>query len=186
MSTILHLMGPTCAGKSTIINALTERSPETVEAVMIGKALRAKYGEAYFQGQAAPEKTREEAILMYRELIREAIERGTELIVVDGQPRDVEQAIEMADSWKSHRNVFMLLHAEHAERERRARAGRAPGADLELAVARLTNDYRNNYEVMATLLQRGIPIRVVDTGHPFFDVGTLVDSLLKTYTSEGI
>lgn len=178
-------MGPTCAGKSTIINALVKRSPETVAAVMIGKALRARYGEDYFQGQAAPEKTREEAITMYRDLVGDAIGSGYELIVVDGQPRDVGQAIEMANSWKSHRNVFMLLHADHAVRESRARLGRTPGPDLDLAVARLTNDYRNNYEVMSTLLMYEKEIKVIDTGREYFFTDDFVQYLLETYTSEG-
>lgn len=185
MSTILHLMGPTCAGKSTVIEALVNAAPEIVFPVQIGKILRAKYGEAYFQGQAAPEKTRQEAIDIYRQSVKEAIESGHELIVVDGQPRDVGQADEMMNSWKSHRNVFMLLTADHDVREQRAREGRKPGPDLDLAVARLTNDYKNNYLVMSHLLANGKTIKVFDTGHEDFDVLCFVEYLLNEYTDEG-
>jgi len=184
MSVIIHAMGPTCAGKSTIINALVDAAPENVEAVQIGKALRAKYGEAYFQGQAAPEKTRQEAIDMYRSLISESLERGTEIIIIDGQPRDVEQAEEMLNSWKSHRNVFLLIHAGHNIREERARAGRKPGPDLELAVARLTNDYKNNYDVMTHLLKNNVQIDVIDTGEDGFNVGECVRRILEQYSDE--
>ncbi len=185
MSTICHLMGTTCAGKSTIINALAAVAPEIVYPLQIGKALRAKYGEAYFQGQAAPEKTRVEAISMYRQCISDAIDMGHELIVVDGQPRDVSQAIEMASSWRSHRNVFVLVHAEHAIREERARTGRTPGPDLELAVARLSNDYRNNYDVMTQLLVMGKEIKVIDTGTDSFDINDCVDWFLNNLTDTG-
>lgn len=182
MTAILHFMGPTCAGKSTIIDALVQYAPEIVYPLQIGKALRAKYGEAYFQGQAAPEKTREEAIQMYRECIAEAKEQGYEIIVVDGQPRDVSQALEMAASHKNDRNEFWLIHASHEIREERARLGRAPGPDLDLAVARLTNDYKNNYLVLAELLQKGIDINVVDTGDDFFYANDFAQLLLEKYS----
>lgn len=182
-SSVLHFMGPTCAGKSTIINALLAKAPELVYAVQIGKALRAKYGEGYFQGQAAPEKTRQEAIDMYRELIADAIEQGYEVIVIDGQPRDLEQAQEMIASHKTHRSDFWLIHASHDVREQRARAGRAPGPDLELAVARLTNDYKNNYIVMTELISAGVQIDVIDTGTEEFNVDRFTDLLLNEYST---
>lgn len=181
MASILHMMGPTCAGKSTIINAMVALAPRVVFPVQIGKALRAKYGEDYFQGQAAPEKTREEAIQMYRDLIAKAIKESYEVIVIDGQPRDLVQAQEMVKSNKDHTNSFWLVHAAHNVREQRARAGRAVGPDLDLAVARLTNDYINNYTVMTELLSQGVQINVVDTGTKLFNVNEFADILLSRY-----
>lgn len=163
-ATVLHLMGPTCAGKSTIIRRLVEIEPKRVAAVEVGRMLRAKYGEAYFKGQAAPAHTQNEAWQMYVDGSKKAIAAGARLILVDGQPRDTGQARQMDGLWKHpSRAAFVLIHAEHDERERRARSARKPGPDLDLAIARLTNDYRNCYTVMAELLRRNEVIRVFDT-----------------------
>jgi len=183
MASIIHLMGPTCAGKSTIIDKLTELSQD-VFTVQIGKILRKKYGEDYFKGQAAPEHTRDEALNLYFETINEGISQGKKLILVDGQPRDLDQARVMMKSWPDHRSSFLMVHAEHSIREARARAGRKPGPDLDLAVARLVNDYRNCYVVMIQLLAKGYKVDVVDTGADGFDVPGYCQDLLDKNTRE--
>ena len=96
--------------------------------------------------------------------------------------RDLEQSEEMISLWRAHRSEFWLIHAEHAVREERARLGRTPGPDLELAVARLTNDYRNNYTVMTNLIANNVPIQVIDTGKDTFDVETFANEVLAEYT----
>lgn len=163
MAVIAHLMGPTCAGKSTLINRLLTVAPDLVGAVEVGKMLRAKYGEAYFKGQAAPQHTQDEAWQMYQDGVKANIDAKKRLILVDGQPRDISQARQIVGLWRNpHRSEFLLIHADHEVREQRARATRQ-GDNLELAVARLNNDYRNCYVVMTELLKRNEVIRVFDT-----------------------
>lgn len=158
---ILHLMGVTCAGKSTLIDELLRY--QGVAAVQIGKELRKKYGEAYFKGSGAPAHTAAEAMEIYTERVSTAITNGARLIVVDGQPRDVGQAQMMLHAWPHQYVTFYTLHASHAVREARARAGREPGPNLELAIARLTNDYKDCYNVLMELLGVGVPVHVIST-----------------------
>lgn len=180
MSVIAHLMGPTCAGKSTLINRLLLIAPELVGAVEVGKMLRAKYGEAYFKGQAAPTHTQGEAWQMYQDGVQAMIAAKKRLILVDGQPRDIQQARDIVGLWHApHRAEFLLIHADHEVREARARATRK-GDNLELAVARLSNDYRNCYVVMTELLKRNEVIRVFDTSD-LTKVDALAEHVLAEY-----
>lgn len=182
MATILHLMGPTCAGKSTLLKRLAELGGERVGTVEIGKLLRAKYGEAYFQGQAAPERTKAEALDLYLDTIRQHIADGKKLIVVDGQPRDLSQAEIMTRVWLPKNRVkYLLVHATHEDREARARAGRQPGPDLDLALARLHNDYQNNYVVMTYLIEHGSTIEVVNTSRADFNGERWCDEIIRRY-----
>lgn len=180
MAVVAHLMGPTCAGKSTLINRLLTIAPDLVGAVEVGKMLRAKYGEAYFKGQAAPEHTQAEAWSMYQSGVQDMIARNKRLILVDGQPRDISQARQIIGLWRNpHRAEFLLIHADHEVREQRARATRQ-GDNLELAVARLNNDYRNCYVVMTELLKRNEVIRVFDTSE-LTKVDGLAEHILAEY-----
>lgn len=180
MSSILHLMGPSCAGKSTLINRLLLVAPDRVCAVEVGKMLRTKYGEAYFKGQAAPANTQAEAWEMYLEGVQAGIAQKKQIILVDGQPRDVQQARDIIGRWRSpHRASFMLLHADHTERERRCRADNGD-RDLSARLQRLTNDYRNCYVVMVELLRANEVIRVIDTTE-MGSVDPLAEQILAEY-----
>ena len=180
MTTILHLMGPTCAGKSTIIDTLLSLSNK-VGAVQIGKLMRAKYGEAHFKGQAAPAHTKDEALSLYFSEVKRLVAEGKELILIDGQPRDAEQAQVMTSAWPQYNRQYFLITAEHEVREARARKDREPGPNLDLAIARLTNDYKSNYVVMVELLARNIPIRVVDTSALRFDTDAFCRKVLQEF-----
>lgn len=173
-------MGPTCAGKSTLIKRLLETDPATVGAVEVGKMMREKYGEAHFKGQAAPEHTQAEAWSMYEDGIKACIRAKKGLILVDGQPRDVMQARKTNGLWRApHRASFILIHARHDVREARARKDRK-GDSLELAVKRLDNDYRNCYVVMAELLARDEVVRVFDTSD-MPNLHALAEQILREY-----
>lgn len=180
MSTILHLMGPSCAGKSTLIRRLLEVASDQVAAVEVGKMLREKHGEAAFAGQAAPSWSQAEAWNLYLEGVNAGIAQRKKIILVDGQPRDKQQASDIIGRWKSpHQAAFLLLHAEHEERERRCRADNA-GRDIEKRLQRLTNDYRNCYTVMAELLRANEVIRVIDTTG-MIDCRGLAEMILSEY-----
>jgi predicted GTPase len=176
-------MGPTCAGKSTLINRLLSLTPK-VGAVQIGKLMRAKYGEAHFQGQAAPAHTQTEALQMYFDETNRLVSEGKELILIDGQPRDVEQARTMANAWPQHNVQYLLITADHDVREERAKKDREPGPNLDLAIARLINDYKSNYLVMCELIKQNIPITVVDTSEEGFDLDHYCNLMLKVFNAE--
>ncbi len=180
MSHIVHLMGPSCAGKSTLINELLRIAPNDVAAVEVGKMLRAKHGEAAFAGQAAPAWSQAEAWNLYLEGVNAGIAQKCKIILVDGQPRDKQQANDIVGRWRApHRSSFVLLHAEHAERERRCRADNG-NRDLEKRLQRLTNDYRNCYTVMVELMRANEVIRVIDTS-TMADCSGLAELILAEY-----
>jgi adenylate kinase family enzyme len=180
MSSIVHLMGPSCAGKSTLINRVLAIAPENACAVEVGKMLRAKYGEAYFKGQAAPANTQTEAWEMYLEGVNAGIAQRKKLILVDGQPRDARQAIDSIGLWRApHRASYLLLHADHEERDRRCRQDNGD-RDLEARLQRLTNDYRNCYTVLAHLLMGDQVVRVIDTTR-MVDPDALAEQILVEY-----
>lgn len=180
MSTILHLMGPSCAGKSTLINELLRIAPEDVAAVEVGKMLRAKHGEAAFAGQAAPSWSQAEAWNLYLEGVSAGIAQKRKIILVDGQPRDKQQAVDIVGRWRSpHRSCFLMLWAEHAERERRCRADNGD-RDLEKRLQRLTNDYRNCCTVLAQLGLCNEVVRWIDTTS-MADCSGLAELVLAEY-----
>lgn len=179
MSTILHLMGPSCAGKSTLIKRLLALEPQKIGAVEVGKILTAKYGEAYFKGQAAPEKTQKEAWDIYTESVEEFAKQGKRLILVDGQPRDLLQAQQVEGLWRHpHNACFALIHASHDVRESRCRADRS--RDVKARLKRISNDYRNCYTVMAELLRQNQVIRVFDTSD-MRDAAALAEQIIAEY-----
>ena len=180
MASIVHIMGPTCAGKSTLIDQLQQRSQD-IYTVQIGKFLRMKYGAGHFGGQAAPLSTKQEAQDLYFEMINEGLSHGKKIILVDGQPRDLDQCRLMSQCWPDHKVSFLLVHAEFEVRKVRAQAGRAQGPELDLAIQRLNNDYANNYIVMAELLCQGLDIHAVNTGLVDFAIDDFCDSFLVRY-----
>lgn len=159
-SNIVHVMGTTCSGKSTFIDLMAAKYPHLVHTVEVGKALRAKYGESHFNGQAAPLHTQTEAWDIYLSGVNDGIAKGFPLVLVDGQPRDVSQAEGVMGL--RIRASFLLFDARHEVRERRAALGRT-GESLELARRRLVNDYRNGYVVLVSLLRANAVIRIQDT-----------------------
>ena len=149
---VLHLIGPTCAGKSSIIAEAVSLSPDRVRAVEVGKKMREKYPPEHFAGQAAPEHTQAEAWEWYIDGVRQAIRDGVPLVLVDGQPRDIRQARDIATADWRDAVRFLMVHAKEESRRQRAVQTRS-GDSLELALARLSNDYRNAYVVNAEIMR---------------------------------
>lgn len=189
MSNIVHLLGPTCAGKSTLINRLLAIAPDVVGAVEVGKMLRAKYLDPnsphyqpdYFKGQAAPTHTQAEAWSMYQEGVRRCADEGKKIILVDGQPRDTQQARDIIPLWHApHRSVYLLIHAAEDVRAERAVRTRS-GDSLELAKKRLKNDYENCYNVMVELARAGEVYRLLDSSE-LGSMDALAELVLAEYS----
>lgn len=171
MSNILHLMGPTCAGKSTLINDMLTRAPDLVGAVEVGKMMRAKYLDPksphyqpdFFKGQAAPQHTQAEAWQMYLDGVQANIAAKKRIILVDGQPRDIQQARDTKGLWKApHRSSYIVVWADQEVRHARAAATRT-GDALALAIQRMEGDYKNLAVVLAELGLRDEVVRWFDT-----------------------
>ena len=199
MTTVLHVLGATNAGKTTFLDQMSDLYPRGVRKVEIGKRLRLKYldpGSPHFdpdkfKGQSNPKETAEEAWKLYLELTHEAVtEPGVEIVLVDGQPRDVEQARKVIElTGPGRRNEFALVHADHSVRLERLAIrfgvewdpafeematndiiddvsptiGAGKASEFALGVRRMSSDYRGLYDVLAELAQVGIVPKVLNT-----------------------
>lgn len=185
---IVPIMGTTCAGKSTLINKARARNNPKIGLVEIGKILRAKYPPEFFKGQAAPAHTQEEAWNLCFDAVNKHLEVGCELILIDGQPRDLRQlATMMKDPWPGLYQVwYVLLHASMEERERRARQDRADTqGNLDLALARIKNDMVNYYDILVHLHFYDKPLTVYMTDHEQYTPDTVIDHFLALLSPDG-
>lgn len=163
-ATLLFMMGPTCAGKSTLLANAHTRLPKNIGLVEVGKELRAKYPPDYFAGQNNPTHTAAEAWDLCVKGVERECAAGKTHILIDGQPRDVAQVHRCLDQFPRNPKRFILLHASLAKRKERAMKHRSDDPkNLELAMQRLTNDMISYYDVIATLLLRGAVIDAYDT-----------------------
>jgi adenylate kinase family enzyme len=179
---VQYVMGPTNAGKSTLIDALVPPEPLApgmkyfpssrypgVGAIRVGKLLRAKYGEAYFQGQGALQTTEAEATSMVEEGVRAAHADGKRLVLVDGQPRTKFQ-LDWVLAFRDGRSVphtahFLFLHASRDVRRARVQARDGANADaLALSLARLDGDAPIMLDLMCELRLMPEPMHLMRTG----------------------
>ena len=155
--TLIYLLGATNAGKSTFLQRALAAVPRAHE-VEVGKMMRAKYLDPasphyqpdYFKGQAAPDHTEAEAWQMMLDGIAAAPE-GTEMILIDGQPRSVKQAVAAA-TMPGHERMFLHLWAPRHVRQARAEARDKDSPEkLRLSLQRMDNDPPVLYEVLSVL-----------------------------------
>lgn len=173
----IFLMGATNSGKTTIIRALEK--DHRFGTVMVGKMLREKYGESYFDGQAAPEKTELEAVGMLAEGIGIARRDGKPYVIVDGQPRSLYQA-RLINSLVGTRALYVHLWVPREVRETRARQRDAGHPDrLKLSLERLDGDIGPLFEVLNYLSSRGIPITTIDNDRDWYTDGGAADLFMR-------
>lgn len=179
--TVVHVMGCTNAGKSTLLGVMKQRFGDRVRLVEIGKTLTAKYLDPEsphytpdkFKGQNNPKETAGEAWDIYLQEVNRGIADNVPMILVDGQPRDVPQVEGVFEDVAPVAEVgFLLVHADHTARLNRLRhryPKRPPGSknfdEYKLRLRRMENDYRGNYDVLASLAARGITPSVLNTSN---------------------
>lgn len=165
--TILHVLGNTGSGKTTVMELVCQRNPGVAFGISVGKVLRKRYPPNYFEGQAAPQKTELEAMQIYREFVdcHSAPESSARLILVDGQPRKTSQvAACLQPPTQGWRHEFLLFHVgEDVRWQRLTKRDAASEEALALANQRLAGDYKNTYEVMIELARLGLELQIADT-----------------------
>jgi len=150
--TIVYMTGATNSGKSTALKALFEAGQGEVGLIEVGKLLRAKYGEAYFKGQAAPAHTQSEAWSLFLEALHtHEADPKVRFVVADGQPRSFDQVY---NSLKlPNERIYVNLYAPADVREARAKARDSANPEkLALSLARLHGDIPMLYEINSILL----------------------------------
>lgn len=170
---LICVMGPTNAGKSTALAAMKALASDRIGLIEVGKALRAKYGDAYFNGQAAPQHTSTEAWqILLDGIVYHTAERCA-YIAIDGQPRDYDQCFLMMRF--PNPKIFVNLWAPLAVREARMtqRDANDP-AKLELARARLHGDLPMLYELLSILNAAGQKVVTYRTDRPAYSPGVIL------------
>jgi len=201
---VAFVMGGTCAGKSTLLAYAKRTAPERVGLVEVGKLLRAKYPPDYFDGEAAPKHTQKEAWELFLSKTAERMRNPEiDLILVDGQPRDVDQACGIIglnfDSYRPVWKRFLYLYAPRDIQEERAAArhlSHSTAGDLkersayDLAMDRIENDRRAYCDVLVTLVSNNVPVQVIESygpewGRPFGRMHVVVDQSLSSLPIDG-
>jgi hypothetical protein len=140
MKTILFILGPTNCGKSTLINKMEKSG--VFYPVLIGKILRAKYPPEYFEGQAAPAKTDNDAWSIMVDEINSA-HNSCKIPMIDGQPRNSVQYQWCVRDYFNNPEYdckFIKLWASREERVRRAKLRDTDEAKLALSMRRMDDD----------------------------------------------
>lgn len=155
---VSYIMGPTCVGKSTLINLIREHGGDAVRSIEVGKMLREKYPPEHFAGQNNPKHTASEAWGLFLQGLADARDDPQcKLVLVDGQPRDRPQARDILrldlDTYGIEQQLFVVLDASVEVRENRARATRDPHEFETLTKPRLTNDMLAYYEVLMEMMR---------------------------------
>lgn len=182
--TLAFILGATGSGKSTFIDTLARNYTHDIHPIQVGKTLRAKYGEAYFKGQAAPEHTQEEAWQLVLDGVCYGVDMNIPHIVVDGQPRDVEQMERLESIWPmlepKRKVVFIHLFAPYTIRQQRVeQRDKDNEARINLARARLLGDYEPLYYIVSKLCNMGMDVRHFDTSMILYSPLTCFKSVVK-------
>lgn len=154
ISRLVFVMGPTNAGKSTLLDAA--RNLPDFGLIEVGKMMRAKYPPEHFKGQANPKHTAVEAWQMFTDSLAAHTAAGKEYVLVDGQPRDDEQCA--AALALPNPKMFLNLWAPVAIREARARARDTDPEKLALSLARLHGDLPKLYDLISLLNARSVVV----------------------------
>lgn len=162
----VYVMGPTNAGKSTLLDAI--RSDPRYSLVEVGKMMRAKYPPEYFRGLGASAHTHTEVVQMCLDGMFAAQQGGARAVFVDGQPRDLEQTKILRSL--NNRRTFLVLWAPEDVRTGRAqkRDGNDP-SKLELSLKRMRGDCVTLFDVVSHLLMHDEHVVVMDTTESFYD-----------------
>lgn len=165
---LVFVIGPTNAGKGTFLEAAQRMKPDRVGLVEVGKLFRAKYLDPnspsydpdHFKGQAAPKHTAVEAWQMMLDGIRDRCAEHKDIIIIDGQPRDIEQCERIHQKYEigvppnlGWNVVYAHIYAPEGLRwERAMERDASDPAKLALSKARLQGDAVGLYEVMTRLI----------------------------------
>lgn len=177
-------IGPTNAGKSSILEAVRRKGNPIISFIEVGKLLRAKYLDPasphyqpdFFKGQAAPKHTEEEAYRLMADGIVAASAVGKRVVLIDGQPRSLGQLRRILTDYEDYPVRVFDVFCDREERERRAVARDGHNPDkLALSLARMDGDVKDVYEIRYLLLRAGIVPKVLDTGLAGFCAETAAD-----------
>lgn len=197
---LLFVIGPTNAGKGEFLNAFAGLGDVHVHLVEVGKLMRAKYLDPasphydpdHFKGEAAPTHTAKEAWQMMEDGIAAGVKAGAEFILVDGQPRDIEQCNMIIDQYENGEDFTVeYVHIYASEAIRRERAMKRDAGDeakLKLSLSRLSGDMPKLYEVLTRLINNGSRVHTInnDYQYPILELARMVLEACEPVRAERI
>ena len=161
---ILCLTGMPQTGKTTLINELIKI--EGVEAIKIGEEYRKRFTpeERYWEatGDLAPEEVTEE---MVRLAVEEADQNGTDMIIIDGMPRNASQALFICDTFKQHKLYFVMLSASMIKLIRRSKARNRVDDTEGILFARVRKFSIELLNIICNVTLLGHQMKKIDTGN---------------------
>jgi predicted kinase len=171
---IMPIMGACYTGTTTLLAKCKQEEPSLFGLVEVGKLLRAKYGEDHFKGQAAPDHTEQEAWDLGEREMNARIREGHKVILVDGQPRRINQFQKMVNYVAAHEYpiIYTVLYAPLDERKERAiKRDGGDEARTRLGNARLTDDMVKQHDLLLMMMSSGYvaELNVYDTTHMGWD-----------------
>ena len=150
MTRITYVLGTTCVGKSTLIEKAAEYSKD-VHIIQVGKELRRRHPPEYFQGKGAMDFTEHEVEEIFSEEVHKAAMLGKCEILVDGNPRSIEQ-LYLLGLFPAIEPRFWWINAKESLVEKWLNKRFAGDYDgRELAQQRIINDRVQLYPLLFTL-----------------------------------
>lgn len=159
---IFYITGPTCSGKTILVERVKQIYKDDVGLIQVGKALREKYLASLFQGQANPANTKDEALEMYHDFLAKQEAEDPLFILVDGQPRDDQISALMESSPRPKRFIHLDASVENRRKRIESRFA-ATTAGYDLATRRLDNDRITSYDTLMQMLKFDLKIQIIDT-----------------------
>jgi ribose 1,5-bisphosphokinase PhnN len=144
---LIAIIGPTCAGKGTLIAHLLERHPDWA-AVQVGAEMRRRHPPEFFQGRAAMAETEPEVWEIFRAQWQAAADHHAPVVLVDGQPRHPNHPAKLAHfcpQWQA----LALTASPTVLLERSEIRDETPGQKL-LTRARIGRDLDELHRIQAT------------------------------------
>ena len=161
---ILCLTGMPQTGKTTLINELTKI--EGVEAIKIGEEFRKRFTseERYWEatGDLAPEEVTEEMVKL---AVEEADQNGTDMIIIDGMPRNASQALFICNTFKQHELYFVMLLANAETLMKRSEErGRIDDTE-DILFTRVRKFNEELLYIIYNIASHGYRMKEMDTGN---------------------
>lgn len=182
---LYFVIGATCAGKGTLLDAMAKLGGDKVKLVQVGKVLRQRYHPDHFKGSAAPEHTQVEAWQIVEDGIKD--NDKCRAIFIDGQPRDKKQlSTVVADYFIEGPYTASFIHVwenKNTREERAVKRFEGDPASLKLALDRMhssTQDSIKLYEILSEILISDLPIKHIHS-HSQVDYKTIYEQLVGTF-----
>lgn len=150
---MVYVMGTTNVGKTTFLGESQKKGRRHIfGTIMVGKEMRRRYPPEHFKGLGAMESTEQEAMDIFHEQLNDCKAAGKEIILVDGQPRTLNQ-VAMTEALPKRLYLF-LTEEEDTIKERMVERAAGNQAELDMSISRFGNDKKMLYDVLMCLIQR--------------------------------